>query len=99
MGNSAWADYLDALEDYLESAAAAMHHGEAARRPAQLASRPGEALPAALASRASSLRAELERLAGAARRRRGELLALMKSIDARGRVEARRVGRLVNADL
>lgn len=92
-----WPEYLDTLEEYLRTVSGSLEQRNASALPACQLVQPAGALPPAAAESAATVLAETERVAEQVRIWIEEVLASMRSIQARRRIEPCRAGGVVNS--
>ena len=97
MPSSAWDDYFEALEEYLESVRIAIAVGRVATVPARLVSRPSGSLPPGYDSRQKAAVQALETLIATAEAQRDDVADRLRSIRRRDRPANR--ARLIDCEL
>jgi hypothetical protein len=92
-----WPEYLDALEDYLRTVSGSLEQRNACVLPKRVLRHPAGVVPPEHAESAAALLAETERVAAQVRTWVEEVVASMRSIEARRRIEPCRAGGVVNS--
>ena len=80
MPSSAWDDYFEALDEYLESVRVAIAVGRSATVPARLASRPSGPVPDEYQAKVQSSTAAVSALIDTAERRRDDVAGRLRVI-------------------